>query len=271
MSGYFDDIRFANVARNRECTLPMAPFRNDAQVSLELLRQGRLRFIVNGRQQVIEAPVVFWNVPRKTYQYEIFTGETHDHSWTDFTGPRAARIGHALDRISPRCYLPIRKPLEFGQIFDEMVSVYRQNDLLSTFRIVVGVERLLGLLYEELLIPERTDLTRSSFIVLAREISGKPFGEWDFPTRAAEMHMSYTNFRRLFRKVTGSSPHEYLLTCRMRWASRELLRRDVQVKQIADECGFDDVSSFSRLFKKKLGVPPSHYAGLPRMRSAESA
>ena len=51
-----------------------------------------------------------------------------------------------------------------------------------------------------------------------------------------------------------------MLLCRARRASRELLARDAPIKQIADECGFTDIASFSRLLKSKLGVTPSFYA-----------
>lgn len=260
MENYFDDIRFINVARDRRCALTLRPFRLDDRGSLEFLRRGRMRYIVNGAEHVIQAPVAFWNIPGKTYEYKMFEDETRDQSWTDFTGPRAKRVVRALDALSPRGYLRVHKPIEFGQIFDEMIGTYQSGDPLLIFQVAVGLERLVGLVYEAATWAISNNPERAFFRSLAKEIVDRPFQDWDFCEQAKRVHMSYTNFRRLFRKIVGSAPHDYLLLCRARRASRELLTRDVPIKQIAYECGFSDIAGFSRLFKKKLGVTPSYYA-----------
>ena len=70
------------------------------------------------------------------------------------------------------------------------------------------------------------------------------------------------HLRRIFTKTTGCSPVEYLINLRIDHA-KKLLRQNeflhFTVTQIAQQCGFDDISYFSRLFKKKVGISPMLY------------
>jgi len=52
---------------------------------------------------------------------------------------------------------------------------------------------------------------------------------------------------------------EFLLKCRILYAASLLTEPGMSVKEVAFRCHFDDVSSFSRLFRKKMGVSPSAY------------
>ncbi len=70
---------------------------------------------------------------------------------------------------------------------------------------------------------------------------------------------SPTHLRRLFRKVVGMSPREWLLEHRLNRAALLLQTTDKSVQQIADACGFESLSHFTRYFKAKFGVSPSQY------------
>lgn len=92
------------------------------------------------------------------------------------------------------------------------------------------------------------------------------------PTYSLEQFMrtlplNYDYIRKLFRKETGVTPHEYLLHARMALA-KKLLQSGMAnqysrftVAQISEMCGFAEPLYFSRVFKKYYGVAPS---GLPR-------
>lgn len=72
------------------------------------------------------------------------------------------------------------------------------------------------------------------------------------------------HIRRLFRAETGKTPREYLADLRIRAAKRLLLLRrqsHESLDAVAEACGFSDASYFSRVFKARVGVPPSAYTG----------
>lgn len=65
---------------------------------------------------------------------------------------------------------------------------------------------------------------------------------------AAECGLSVRQFTRAFRLSTGSSPHRYLLSLRLKRARELLVDPALRLDQIAMACGFADQSHFTRVF-----------------------
>ncbi len=69
-------------------------------------------------------------------------------------------------------------------------------------------------------------------------------------------NMSEVNFRRLFREYTGMSPIEYRNDIRLTNARNKLQSGEYNVSEVAELCGFSNLSFFIRLYKKKYGYTP---------------
>lgn len=80
---------------------------------------------------------------------------------------------------------------------------------------------------------------------------------------AAEAAMSRYHFLRVFRKVVGTTPHQFVLATRLRLAAIRLRRSDESVSAIAYDVGFGDLSEFNRRFLRFAGVTPSVYRNFP--------
>lgn len=65
-------------------------------------------------------------------------------------------------------------------------------------------------------------------------------------------------FGKLFKKYTGHSFKKYLNIVRTNQAEMLLSTGGFTVSEVAERCGFQDVSYFSNVFKSIKGVPPSH-------------
>ena len=78
--------------------------------------------------------------------------------------------------------------------------------------------------------------------------------------------MSYVHFRRIFRQVTGWSPGQYLLECRLRHAEKLFMTSHLRISEISNECGFEDEFHFSRIFKKHRAMSPSRLRALYGMQ-----
>ncbi len=68
--------------------------------------------------------------------------------------------------------------------------------------------------------------------------------------------ISPSHFSVLFKKHIGKTFTEYLLTVRME-AAKEMLLRELKVKDISWNVGYEDTNHFRKMFKKYFGVPPS--------------
>jgi len=73
----------------------------------------------------------------------------------------------------------------------------------------------------------------------------------------AERHgMSYSNLRHRSREITGAPPQRYLHELRCRHAQALLADLRLPVAEVGERVGIDDPYSFSRLFKRHVGMSP---------------
>jgi AraC family transcriptional regulator len=76
---------------------------------------------------------------------------------------------------------------------------------------------------------------------------------------AASAGMSKYHFLRVFRRLTGMTPYQYLLSARMRRAALELASSRRPVLAIALDSGFGDLSTFNHRFRATFGATPTQY------------
>lgn len=76
----------------------------------------------------------------------------------------------------------------------------------------------------------------------------------------AEMScLSKDHFIRIFKKETGESPTDYIISRKLERAMLLLATEDSPIKSIAFNLGFEDHSYFNRLFKSRIGMTPQQY------------
>jgi AraC-like DNA-binding protein len=76
---------------------------------------------------------------------------------------------------------------------------------------------------------------------------------------AAKAGLSPFHFLRLFAKVLGVTPHQYLVRSRLRHAARLLADRARSITDVAFDVGFGDLSNFVRTFHRAAGVSPRKF------------
>lgn len=81
----------------------------------------------------------------------------------------------------------------------------------------------------------------------------------DLDRVAREVGLSPFHFLRLFARVLGVTPHQYLLRARLRHAARLLAGDARSITDIAYDVGFADLSNFVRTFHRAAGVSPRRF------------
>lgn len=71
--------------------------------------------------------------------------------------------------------------------------------------------------------------------------------------------LSKPYFQALFKKYTGTTPHRYHMAKRIGLACEKLAYAEASVAEISDECGFENLESFYRAFKKISKTTPAQY------------
>jgi len=83
---------------------------------------------------------------------------------------------------------------------------------------------------------------------------------------AAASHLSPFHFSRLFKKLTGVTPHNYLAAIRATRAQSLLAGTDMSITEIASRVGYLSASHFTKAFRFSTGTTPSEFrkALIPR-------
>ncbi len=83
--------------------------------------------------------------------------------------------------------------------------------------------------------------------------------EIKIPDLAESTGLGERTFNRRFKKATGDTPTEYLQGLRIEAARKMLETSNKPIDLITQEVGYEDTSSFRRLFKHHTGLTPSVY------------
>ena len=76
---------------------------------------------------------------------------------------------------------------------------------------------------------------------------------------AEKLNISYSWFRKTFKKYTGYSPAKYFQELKLRKAKQILKNTSYPVKEICFMIGYTSTEHFSNLFKKNTGLTPLEY------------
>jgi len=79
---------------------------------------------------------------------------------------------------------------------------------------------------------------------------------------AEELNINRKYLSKTFKEEIGVSIKHFILQYRMDVAAARIRRSDMNIKEIANEVGFDDPLYFSKFFKKWFGVTPSEYIAM---------
>ncbi len=169
---------------------------------------------------------------------------------------------------------PIRKMLERsanGLVFgnEAILKVFNRLDRLTkTEKGFFRMLELLAVLHELAESGDYRRLSSSSFVSNRPAVDSRRVlkvqeyidAHYREEVRLADLAdlvgMTPTAFSRFFKLRTGRSISDYLIDIRLGHATRALVDSTMSVAEICYSCGFNNISNFNRIFKKKKGSSP---------------
>lgn len=153
-----------------------------------------------------------------------------------------------------------------------IMKVYTQLDTLSSVKDgFYAVMQFMSILYELSKCEGSRTLASSSFAKIVVEddsrrilkvknfISKNYMDEIRLSTLSDMAGMSPSAFSRFFKLHTGRNLSEYIIDIRLGYASRMLVDTARSISEISFDCGFNNLSNFNRIFKKKKECSPSEF------------
>ena len=71
--------------------------------------------------------------------------------------------------------------------------------------------------------------------------------------------MTQVSFSRFFHLRTGKTLSDYIIDIRLGFATRLLVDSSQTIAEICYDCGFNNLSNFNRMFRKKKGCSPKEF------------
>lgn len=173
---------------------------------------------------------------------------------------------HSMRKMMDRARKGLAFPLEaIMKVYSKLESLSSQTDRFYT------VMQFLEILHDLSLQPGARELSSSSFakvvveddsrrILKVKNYINKNFmDDIRLPDLAQIAGMSTSAFSRFFKLHTGRNLSEYIIDIRLGYASRLLVDTTQSISEIGFDSGFNNLSNFNRIFKKKKGCAPSEF------------
>ncbi len=193
--------------------------------------------------------LTYWAKPNNPYTYY----------WLGLDGVNIKKL---LEIIGFSSSLPVIGYSDDGIVekFEKIKTELLKNNFVGHIQSVAYSYELLSYLLEknqQNLMPIENEATH--YVNQAIEIIHNSYNDDLSITRIAKsIGLCRNYFSVIFKRVTGVSPVEYLLSYRISMA-KIMLRENASVTETAMNCGFNSINNFSTQFKRVEGVSPYEF------------
>jgi AraC-like DNA-binding protein len=143
--------------------------------------------------------------------------------------------------------------LRYNETTDYGADIYKKTTLVEILVLVNSYYRT-----SSMVDPENQDDSYNKIKPIIQHIQENFSKDLSLNQIADKFFISKFYLCRLFKKSTGSTISEYIITCRIMKA-RELLKSGKPVKTVSKMVGFKSISHFIRTFKSSTGFSPGQY------------
>lgn len=152
-----------------------------------------------------------------------------------------------------------------SELFKEIVKDIRQPSRFGPARIRGNLISLMALLYQNHSIPcvKQNALSiqdiNSAVKAAVKYIDSNFHQKLTLEDIAKSSGFSKFHFARQFKQVTGMTVVSYINLIRCQHAKSLIAKGRLSIQQVAERCGYDNASYFSRVFYKNVGLLPTEY------------
>ncbi len=233
----------------------------------QYVESGRGRVIINGTPYPVRRNEVILIFPEETFDNEFSAGEMVRY-YLHFTPvPLTDREG----KFSPTHYFPLRHFTvdiadRLQETFSSVLKELTVQDAFSRVQASCRFTQFMLDLQRNSEARQREQEFAEGGPGVRKVMEAKVFIEHNFmrPLSVANIAVQYQlnadYFARLFRRLTGFTPYNYIVKCRIDRAKMDLIEGKKPIKEIAETLCFSDVHHFTRVFHRWTGKPPGQFA-----------
>ena len=248
---------FSNLHVHEEC------------LEISLCLRGDLEFELEGQVYPFRPDTVFVSRPDEEHRMKRYPRSMSKY-WVLFRIPKGdfpflglvpaeARWLRREILALPRSFVDVNHLVRAA--FQRLFQVYdsAQNGTAQRrFLVRNAVCSLFIALVETAKMPGRV-LPTARLMKIIEEIKAAPECDWPVEELARRAELSPTSLLQRFKRLTGSPPHAFVLSCRIERAKEELAKGELPVATIADNLGFPSAQHFATIFRRIVGATPSEW------------
>lgn len=200
----------------------------------------------------------------------LFPGQWHTYKPFRQTGWKEFYIGFegpVVENIVSKEFISSQNQVLNVGFSEILVDLFKRAIEIAKEESVSAQQRLAGIVLniftEILYLSQKRVSEKEQFaevIEKAKAIMYENYNnDLDLEALSLKLCSSYSRFRKIFKKYTGSSPACYFQEIKMRKAKEFLLETDMPVKEIGYELNFRSYEYFISRFKKNTGFTPLEF------------
>jgi len=258
----------------------LAPHKNQG-MEITLIEKGVMEWMVGGRPEKVETGSVFFTLPWQVHGslqpkepenlvwhilFHLEKDHTNPHAHFQFsknlgfTKEESKLLSTTFSSSEQHCFqatTTIRSLMP--ALVGELQSTRELRDVLAITllrALLVELKRVVNSEVSDIGTYTRSEQRVQELITLISSNCGQ---QWTLVAMAEHCGIRRTQICKIFRKLTGSTPMEFLSRVRVEHAKTLLRRSEIKIIDVAFECGYSSSQYFANNFKNATGVTPSVY------------
>lgn len=223
---------------------------------------GRLSVTSGGKTMVASAGQVGFLNCYEPHEYHTI-GNT-EFIWLHLNGANTAAFYEHIAKLHDGFVFDSPCADEIKKRIYEIIFAYRNQQLPNENRLSCKLYAILTALADGTPNDAADKSAGSDAVTRAmRFIESNFMQPISLPELSQYVNMSQYHFSRQFKKNCGYAPHEYIILTRLNHAKHLLKTTDLPVKIIAQNVGYQNVSTFTNAFTNRVGISPSTFREYP--------
>ena len=186
--------------------------------------------------------------------YYRAAGEEYRNDWIRF------RSDHSFVKLFPLTNTPF--PVTDPEYCHQLFKLLTWESAFFSSESEANITHLLRVLFSKLregIQNESPGIHDHELIALHKMIYNNPQLPWNINMMAAKLHLSPSHLQALYHRQFGSSCMDNVIEGRLRRAQDLLEYSEYSIRDISEQCGYNNVEHFCRQFRQHNGCTPGQY------------